>query len=90
MTFDIDTFGETSATATISESAALFGATPEGYDIDNREWDATTPCARCATTSTSLPRAPSADGFQIADKREHLLSGIVNAFDAQVRRLDRA
>ena len=30
------------------------------------------------------------DGFQIADEREHLLWGIVNAFDAQVRRLDRS
>ena len=30
------------------------------------------------------------DGFQLADEREHLLWGVVNAFDAQVRSLDRS
>ena len=49
MTFDIDTFesAEQSATATVCENAALFGAAPERGEFDSRDvWDATTPPTR--------------------------------------------
>ena len=47
MTFDIDTFAETSVTATICENAALFGATPERGEFDAaKSGTATTPSAR--------------------------------------------
>ena len=91
MTFDIDTFAETSVTATVCENAALFGATPERGEVDTRDiWDRDD--AICAVSEAFRVVADDAapDGFQIADEREHLLWGIVNAFDAQVRRLDRA
>ena len=62
-------------------------ATPERGDFDPREVfdrdEAITP--RRAKRSASSPRASHPDGFQLADEREHLLWGIVNAFYAQVR-----
>jgi len=91
MTFDTDIFAQTSVTATICENAALFGATPERGDVDSRDiWDRDD--ALCAVSEAFRIVADGAapDGFQIADEREHLLWGIVNAFDAQVRRLDRS
>ena len=91
MTFDIDTFAQTSVTAAICENARLFGATPERGEVDSRDiWDRDD--ALCAVSEAFRIVADGAapDGFQIADEREHLLWGIVNAFDAQVRRLDRA
>ncbi len=90
MTFDTDTFAETSVTATVCENAALFGAAPERGEIDARDiWDRDD--ALCAVSEAFRIVADGAapDGFQLADEREHLLWGIVNAFDAQVRRLDR-
>jgi len=91
MTFDIDTFAQTSVTAAICENARLFGATPERGEVDSRDiWDRDD--ALCAVSEAFRIVADGAapDGFQIADEREHLLWGIVNAFDAQVRRLDRS
>ena len=79
-----------SATATICDNAALFGATPERGEFDPREvWDRDDATDALGEAFRIIAEGVAPDGFQIADEREHLLWGIVNAFDAQVRRLDR-
>ena len=91
MTLDIDTFAETSVTATICDNAALFGATPERGEFDSREiWDRDDAICAVSEAFRIVAEGAAPDGFQIADEREHLLWGLVNAFDAQVRRLDRS
>ena len=93
MTFDIDTI-ETdgqSATATVCEHAALFGATPERDEFDTRDvWDADEALCAMQEAFGLLADAVAPDGFQIADERESLLWGFVNMLDAQTQRLDRA
>ncbi len=80
-----------SATATICENAALFGATPERGEFDPREvWDRDDATDALGEAFRIIAEGVAPDGFQIADERESLLWGIVNAFDAQVRRLDRS
>ena len=91
--YDIDnisTFQAQSPTAVICENAALYGATPERGDFDPREiWDRDGAVTAVSEAFRVLAEDLAPDGFQLADEREHLLWGIVNAFDAQVRRLDR-
>ena len=93
MTFDIDTF-ETdgqSATATVCEHAALFGATPERDEFDTRDvWDADEALCAMQEAFGLLADAVAPDGFQLADERESLLWGFVNMLHAQTQRLDRA
>ena len=85
----IDTEAQ-SATAMICENAALYGATPERGEFDPREvWDRDEATAALSEALRILSTGVAPDGFQLADERESLLWGIVNAFDAQVRRLDR-
>ena len=93
MTFDIDTFEtrDRSITATVCENAALYGAAPERGEFDPREvWDADDAVDAASEAFRIVAEGVAPDGFQLADEREPLLWGIVNAFDAQVRRLDRA
>ena len=91
MTFDINTFAETSVTATICENAALFGATPERGEFDHRDiWDADDAISAVSEAFRIIAESAAPDGFQIADERERLLWGFINGFDAQVRRLDRS
>ncbi len=93
MTFDIDTFesAEQSATATVCEHAALFGATPERGEFDTRDvWDADEALCAMQEAFGLLADAVAPDGFQIADERESLLWGFVLMLDAQTQRLDRA
>ena len=79
-----------SATAMICENAALYGATPERGEFDPRDiWDRDEATAALSEAFRILSTGVAPDGFQLADERESLLWGIVNAFDAQVRRLDR-
>ena len=86
---NIDTEAQ-SATAMICENAALFGATPERGEFDPREvWDRDEATAALSEAFRIIAEGIAPDGFQLADERESLLWGIVNAFDAQVRRLDR-
>ena len=88
-TIETEAQGE-SATAAICENAALFGATPERGEFDPREiWDRDDATDALGEAFRILAQGVAPDGFQIADERESLLWGIVNAFDAQVRRLDR-
>ena len=80
-----------SITATICENAALYGAAPEKGEFDTREvWDADDALCAVGEAFRIMAEGVAPDGFQIADERESLLWGIVNCFDAQTRRLDRA
>ena len=80
-----------SATAAICDSAALYGATPESGEFDNREiWDRDDALAAVAESFRILAHGVTVDGTQLADERESLMWGYVNMLDAQTRRLDRA
>ena len=79
-----------SATATVCENAALFGAAPERGEFDSREvWDADDATDAVSEAFRIIAEGVAPDGFQLADERESLLWGFVNMLDAQVRRLDR-
>ena len=92
--FDIDTINtqqSQSPTAVICENGALYGATPERGEFDPREiFDREGAITAISEAFRILSEDATPDGFQLADEREHLLWGLVNAFHAQVRRLDRA
>ena len=81
---------ETSQTAMACEQAALFGATPGPDEFDNREiWNENEALAGIEEAIHILAGAVAPDGTQLADERENLLWGFVNALHAQVQRLDR-
>ncbi len=93
MTFNMDTIetGGQSATATVCENAALFGATPERDEFDTRDvWDGDEAVTATREAFGLLADVIACDGFQLADERESLLWGFVNMLDAQTQRLDRA
>ena len=93
MTFDIDTIETAgqSATATVCDNAALFGATPERGEFDTREvWDEDDALDAVSEAFRILAQGVAPDGYQMADERESLLWGFVNMLDAQTNRLDRA
>ena len=72
------------------EQAALFGATPGPDEFDNREiWNEEEALAGIEEAIHILAGAVAPDGTQLADERESLLWGFVNALHAQVQRLDR-
>ena len=82
---------EHSVTATVCENAQLFGATPGRSEFDPREvWDRDHALDAVGEAFRILATGVAPDGFQLADERESLLWGFVNALDAQVRRLDRS
>ena len=79
-----------SQTAMACEQAALFGATPGPDEFDNREiWNEKEALAGIEEAIHILAGAVAPDGTQLADERESLLWGFVNALHAQVQRLDR-
>ena len=80
-----------SATATICDNAALFGAAPERGEFDTREvWDHDDAIEAVLESFRVLSQGACPDGTQLADERESLLWGFVNMLDSQTRRLDRA
>ena len=88
---NITTHQAHSPTAVVCENAALYGATPERGEFDPRDiWDRDQAVTAVSDAFRILAEGVAPDGWQIADERESLLWGIVNAFDAQVRRLDRS
>ena len=90
---DIDNISEQnqSVTATVCDQAALFGATPERDEFDNREvWDPENALSAVTEAFRILAHGVAPDGTQLADERESLLWGFVNMLDAQTQRLDRA
>ena len=93
MTFDTDTVETAgqSATATVCEHAALFGATPERDELDPREiWDEDDALTAIGEAFRILAEGACPDGTQLADERESLLWGFVNMLHAQTQRLDRS
>ena len=90
---DIDNISEQnqSVTATVCDQAALFGATPERDEFDNREvWDPENAISAVTEAFRIMAHGVAPDGTQLADERESLLWGFVNMLDAQTQRLDRA
>ena len=79
-----------SQTAIACEQAALFGATPGPDEFDNREiWNEEEALAGIEEAIHILAGVVAPDGTQLANERESLLWGFVNALHAQVQRLDR-
>ena len=80
-----------SATATVCDNAALYGATPERGEFDPRDiWDRDDATDAVTEAFRILSQGVAPDGTQLADERESLLWGFVNMLDAQTRRLDRS
>ena len=74
---------ETSQTAMACQKAALFGATPGPDEFDNREiWNEEEALAGIEEAIHILAGAVAPDGTQLADERESLLWGFVNALHA--------
>ena len=87
---DVISTETSSQTAMACEQAALFGATPGPDEFDNREiWNEEEALAGIEEAIHILAGAVAPDGTQLADERESLLWGFVNALHAQVQRLDR-
>ena len=87
---DGDEHHAASATATVCEHAALFGAAPERGEFDPRDiWDEDDALAAVSEAFRILAEGTCPDGTQLADERESLLWGFVNMLHAQTQRLDR-
>ena len=80
-----------SQTAMACDQAVLFGATPDSDEFDNREiWNEEEALSGIEEAIHILAGAVAQDGTQLADERESLLWGFVNALHAQVQRIDRS
>ena len=88
----IDTASATaSSTATVCESMALFGASPERGELDSRVvWDEADAMEALSEAIRVIVDGVTVDGTQMADEREPLMWGLVKCFHSQVNRLDRA
>ncbi len=65
------------------ENAQLFGASSEHGEHDPGEvWDHDEPIDAAGAAFRILAEGAAPDGLQLADERESLLWGVVNAFDA--------
>ena len=79
------------STATVCETMALFGATPERGERDSRVvWDEDDALTALTEAIRVMVEGITVDGTQMADEREPLMWGLVNCFHSQVNRLDRA
>ena len=79
-----------SATATVCENLALFGAAPERGELDSREvWDEDDAIEALGEAIRVIVDGITVDGTQMADEREALMWGFVNMLHSQVQRLDR-
>ena len=80
-----------SATATVCENLATFGAAPERGELDSREvWDEDDAIEALGEAIRVIVNGITVDGTQLADEREALMWGFVNMMHSQVQRLDRA
>ena len=80
-----------SATATVCENLALFGAAPERGELDSREvWDEDDAIEALGEAIRVIVGGVTVDGTQMADEREALMWGFVNMLHSQMQRLDRA
>ena len=79
------------STATVCETMALFGATPEKGERDSRVvWDEDDATEALTEAIRIMVDGIAVDGTQMADEREPLMWGMVNMLHSQVGRLDRA
>ena len=79
------------ATATVCESMALYGAAPERGELDSRVvWDEDDAMNALSEAIRVIVDGITVDGTQMADEREALMWGFVNCLHSQVARLDRA
>ena len=89
----IDTTSATasaSATATVCESMALFGAAPERGELDSRVvWDEDDAIEALSEAIRVIVDGITVDGTQMADEREAVMWGFANMLHSQVQRLDR-
>ena len=80
-----------SATATVCENIATFGAAPERGELDSREvWDEDDTMEALGEAIRVMVDGITVDGTQMADEREPMMWGFVNMLHSQVQRLDRA
>ena len=88
----IDTASATaSSTATVCESMALFGASPERGELDSRVvWDENDAMDALSEAIRVIVDGITVEGTQMADEREPLMWGLTNMLHSQVQRLDRA
>ena len=88
----IDTASATaSSTATVCESMALFGASPERGELDSRVvWDEHDAMDALCEAIRVIVDGITVEGTQMADEREPLMWGLTNMLHSQVQRLDRA
>ena len=88
----IDTASATaSSTATVCESMALFGASPERGELDSRVvWDEDDAMEAMSEAIRVIVDGITVEGTQMADEREPLMWGLTNMLHSQVQRLDRA
>ena len=78
------------ATVTVCENMALFGASPERDEFDSREiWDEDDATEALSEAIRVIVGGVTVEGTQLADEREALLWGFVNMLHSQVQRLDR-
>ena len=79
------------ATATVCENIATFGAAPERGELDSREvWDEDDTIEALSEAIRVIVDGVTVDGTQMADEREPLMWGFVNMLHSQMQRLDRA
>ena len=79
------------ATATVCENIATFGAAPERGELDSREvWDEDDAIEALGEAIRVMVDGVTVDGTQMVDEREALMWGFVNMLHSQVQRLDRA
>ena len=79
-----------SATATVCENLATFGASPERGERDSRVvWDEDDTMEALSEAIRVIVDGVTVDGTQMADEREALMWGLVNMLHSQVNRLDR-
>ena len=80
-----------SATAAVCDNLRLFGGRPDRDEPDSRDlWDEDDALTAVQDAFDLLADTVAPDGTQLADERESLLWGFVNALHAQVTRLDRS
>ena len=88
----LDTGTDTAtSTATVCETMALYGASPEKGERDSRVvWDEDDALTALSEAIRIMADGIAVDGTQMADEREPLMWGLVNMLHSQVGRLDRA
>ena len=89
----IDTIATATASsaASVCESMALYGASPERGELDSRDvWDQDDATEALAEAIRVIVGGITVEGTQLVDEREALMWGFVNMLHGQVTRLERS